>query len=219
MNPLAKKLQMRPGQQWLIFNVPDNYPTMLDPLPDGIEISFKAEGVFDGVQLFVKDTAQLTSALKIIIPVLKPDGVFWVIYPKKSKGVTTDLEMLSGWEVTKPYGLKPVASASINEVWTSLRFRPERNIKVSDGRNDNIRNNEFGEYIDIDNKQIKLPPIISDALKKETAAMDFYQSLSYTNKKEYVLWILTAKQDKTRSERLAKLVEKLNLGKKNPSEK
>ncbi|MFD2147142.1 YdeI/OmpD-associated family protein [Mucilaginibacter antarcticus] len=49
--------------------------------------------------------------------------------------------------------------------------------------------------------------------------MAFYQSLSYSNKKEYVLWILSAKQDKTRDERLERMVDKLNAGKKNPSEK
>jgi len=219
MSPLAKKLQMKPGTRWLLFNAPDTYLTSLEPLPDGLEISFNADGSFDGVQLFVKDTAELAISLKLIIPVLKPDAVFWVIYPKKNKGVTTDLEMMSGWEVTKPYGLKPVASAAIDDVWTTLRFRPEENIKVSEGRNDNIRNNEFGEYIDVDNKQVKLPPEISDTLEKEITAMDFYQSLSYSNKKEYVLWILTAKQEKTRKERLVKMVEKLNDGKKNPSEK
>ena len=210
---------MKPGTRWLLFNAPDTYLTSLEPLPDGLEISFNADGSFDGVQLFVKDTAELAISLKLIIPVLKPDAVFWVIYPKKNKGVTTDLEMMSGWEVTKPYGLKPVASAAIDDVWTSLRFRPEENIKVSEGRNDNIRNNEFGEYIDVDNKQVKLPPEISDTLEKEITAMDFYQSLSYSNKKEYVLWILTAKQEITRKERLFKMVEKLNDGKKNPSEK
>ncbi|WP_186292670.1 YdeI/OmpD-associated family protein [Mucilaginibacter corticis] len=210
---------MKPGTRWLLFNAPDTYLASLEPLPDGLKISFNADDIFDGVQLFVKDTAELTTLLKLIIPVLKPDAVFWVIYPKKNKGVTTDLEMMSGWEVTKPYGLKPVASAAIDDVWTSLRFRPEENIKVSEGRNDNIRNNEFGEYIDVDNKQVKLPPEISDTLEKEITAMDFYQSLSYSNKKEYVLWILTAKQEKTRKERLVKMVEKLNDGKKNPSEK
>jgi len=219
MSSLAKKLQMKAGKRWLLFNAPDTYLTALEPLPNGLEISFDIDRTFDGVQLFVKDTAELTTSLKLIIPVLKPDGVFWVIYPKKNKGVTTDLEMMSGWEVTKPYGLKPVASAAIDDVWTSLRFRPETQIKVSEGRNDNIRNNEFGEYIDVDNKQVKLPPEIADTLEKEIAAIDFYQSLSYTNKKEYVLWILTAKQDKTRKERLVKMVEKLNDRKKNPSEK
>ncbi len=219
MSPLAKKLQMKPGKRWLIFNVPDNYLATLEPLPDDVEIVFKAEGSFDGAQIFVKDTAELTLTLKLVIPVLKPDAVFWVIYPKKNKGINTDLEMMSGWDVTKPYGLKPVASTAINDIWTSLRFRAEVEVKMSAGRNDNIRNNEFGEYIDVDNKQIKLPPEIADMLEKETAVMDFYQSLSYTNKKEYVLWILTAKQEKTRSERLVKMVEKLNARKKNPSEK
>jgi hypothetical protein len=219
MSPLAKKLQMKPGKRWLLFNSPDNYLASLEPLPDEVEILFKAEGRFDGAQIFVKDTAELTSTLKYVVPVLKPDAVFWVIYPKKNKGISTDLEMMSGWEVTKPYGLKPVASAAINDIWTSLRFRPETEIKISEGCKDNIRNNEFGEYIDVDNKQIKLPPEIADTLEKETIAMDFYQSLSYSNKKEYVLWVLTAKQEKTRHERLVKMVEKLNARRKNPSEK
>jgi hypothetical protein len=203
MSPLAKKLQMKPGKRWLLFNSPDNYLASLEPLPDEVEILFKAEGRFDGAQIFVKDTAELTSTLKFVVPVLKPDAVFWVIYPKKNK----------------PYGLKPVASAAINDIWTSLRFRPETEIKISEGCKDNIRNNEFGEYIDVDNKQIKLPPEIADTLEKETIAMDFYQSLSYSNKKEYVLWVLTAKQEKTRHERLVKMVEKLNARRKNPSEK
>jgi uncharacterized protein YdeI (YjbR/CyaY-like superfamily) len=49
--------------------------------------------------------------------------------------------------------------------------------------------------------------------------LSLYQQLSYSNKKEYLLWILTAKQEKTRDERLVKFIEKLIAGKKNPSEK
>jgi hypothetical protein len=219
MSPLAKKLQMKPGTRWLLFNSPDTYLSQLEPLPDGVELIFKPEGTFDGAQLFVKESVELTECLKAIMPTIKHDAVLWVIFPKKKKGITTDLEMMSGWEVFKPYGLRPIASASIDNVWTSLRFRPEVHVKHSNGRNDAIRNNEFAEYIDVDNKQVKLPSIISDTLEKETAAMDFYQSLSYSNKKEYVLWILSAKQEKTQHERLVKMVEKLNNGKKNPSEK
>jgi uncharacterized protein YdeI (YjbR/CyaY-like superfamily) len=57
------------------------------------------------------------------------------------------------------------------------------------------------------------------ALSASAAAMAFYESLSFSNKKEYVVWILSAKQEKTKTERLEKLVEKLLTGKKNPSEK
>jgi uncharacterized protein YdeI (YjbR/CyaY-like superfamily) len=56
-------------------------------------------------------------------------------------------------------------------------------------------------------------------LANSTAAMTFFDSLSFTNKKEYVVWILSAKQEKTKNDRLEKLTEKLLAKKKNPSEK
>ncbi|MBC7400241.1 MAG: YdeI/OmpD-associated family protein [Mucilaginibacter sp.] len=219
MSVLAKKLLIKPGKRWLFYNAPKSYFAILDPLPEGVTLFFNPSRQFDGVQLFVKDAADLAESLKSIVPVLKPDTVFWITYPKKSSGIKSDLEMMGSWDEVAKYGLRIVASAAIDETWTALRFRPEAQVKTSDGRNDTVRQNEYSAYIDVDNKQIKLPPIIADALKAEPRAMDFYQQLSYSNKKEYVLWILTAKQEKTRDERLIKLVEKLNDGKKNPSEK
>jgi hypothetical protein len=219
MSTLAKKLQIKPGKSWLLFNAPANYLATLEPLPDGTTIAYKAKGQFDGVQLFAKDAADLASSLKKIAPVLKPDTVFWIIYPKKSSGIKSDLEMMGSWDEVAKYGLRIVASAAVDDTWTALRFRPLGQSKISDGGNQSIRQNEFSAYIDVDNKQVKLPPIIAKILQKESKAMAFYQQLSYSNKKEYVLWILTAKQEKTRDERLGKLVEKLNTGKKNPSEK
>jgi hypothetical protein len=219
MSPLAKKLQMKPGKHWLLFNAPANYLPILEPLPEETKISFEAKGNFDGIQLFVKDSAELIENLKLIAPVLATDTILWIIFPKKSSGIKTDLEMMSGWEVGKIYGLKPVAAISVNEVWTSLRFKPEDQIKISDGRNDNIRQNEYSAYIDVDNKIITLPDEIKTILQQNTQALANYEKLSYSNKKEYVLWILTAKQEKTRTERLEKMVDKLAAGKKNPSEK
>jgi len=56
-------------------------------------------------------------------------------------------------------------------------------------------------------------------LQHNPPASRFYEQLSYSSKKEYVLWILTAKQEKTRADRLARMAEKLTAGKKNPAEK
>jgi uncharacterized protein YdeI (YjbR/CyaY-like superfamily) len=58
-----------------------------------------------------------------------------------------------------------------------------------------------------------------EVFNKTPAAHQFYDSLSYSNRKEYVLWLLTAKQQKTREYRLVKTIEKLLAGKKNPAEK
>jgi hypothetical protein len=75
------------------------------------------------------------------------------------------------------------------------------------------------QLIDVDNKVIILPTEIKRILHQTPQALAYYQQLSYSNKKEYLLWVLTAKQEKTRKERLVKLIEKLDAGRINPSEK
>lgn len=216
---LAQKLQIKPGKKWLLYNAPANYLPVIEPLPAGVEISYEPAEGFDGIQLFVINGEDLTTSLQIIIPILKQETVFWITYPKKSSGIKSDLEMMGSWDQLTKYGLRVVTSISVNEMWTGLRFKPIEQTKLSDSRNANIPNNEYGEYIDVENKQIKLPADVANALQHSTQATAFYQQLSYSNKKEYVVWILSAKQEKTRNERLVKMVGKLTAGKKNPAEK
>jgi len=218
-SPIAKKLQVKPGKCWLFYNAPENYLALLEPLPTGTKTLFAPKGDFDGIQLFVKSSADLVAGLKIIAPLLKPDTVLWITYPKKSSGIKSDLEMMSSWDEPAKYGLRPVAAASVNETWTAIRLRPEGQSKLSDSRNDSIKSNEYGAYIDLDNRQITLPREMKTMLEASPNALAFFHALSFSNKKEYVVWILSAKQEKTKNERLSKLVEKLSTGKKNPSEK
>jgi len=219
ISTVAKKLQVKPGKRWLFYCAPENYLATIEPMPEGTERSFDLGGDFDGVQLFVKNSTELKERLKVIVPVLKPDTIFWITYPKKSSGIPSDLEMMSSWDELAAYGYNGVAAAAIDQTWTALRFRPVGQSKVSDSCNEEIKKNEYSNYIDVDNKQIKLPAEMQDVLAPVPAAMEFYQKLSYSNKKEYVIWILSAKQEKTKKERLLKMVEKLSAGKKNPAEK
>ena len=46
--------------------------------------------------------------------------------------------------------------------------------------------------------------------------LGFFQTLSFTNKKEYIDWIITAKRDETRKERLSASIDRLEKGWKNP---
>jgi hypothetical protein len=219
VNPLAKKLQFKPGKHWLLFNAPANYLNLLEPLPEGSTVSYEAKSDFDGVQLFVKNSRELIENLKIIVPVMRPDTIFWVTYPKKSSGIESDLEMMSSWDELKKYGFGGVAAAAIDETWTALRFRPKEQTKTSDTCNEEIKQNEYSQWIDVENKIVRVPDEIKAVLEKKPHALANYEKLSYSNRKEYVLWILTAKQEKTKAERLIKLIEKLEAGKKNPSEK
>jgi len=219
ISPVAKKLLIKPGTRWLFYNAPDNYLATLEPLPEGAEPLFTPGGDFAGVQLFILNSADLVTNLKTVMPLLKPETIFWISYPKKSSGIKSDLEMMSSWDEVGKYGYTGVAAAAIDATWTALRFKPAELTKASDSRNEEIKKNDYANYIDVDNKQVKLPPEIEAVLSPDTAAMDFYQKLSYSNKKEYVIWVLSAKQEKTKQERLEKMIEKLAAGKKNPSEK
>jgi hypothetical protein len=219
VSPLAKKLQVKPGKHWLLFNAPSNYLTLLEPLPGGATVFYETKGTFDGVQLFVKNRTELIESLKAVIPALRTDSVFWVIYPKKSSAMESDLEMMSSWDELGKYGYGGVAAAAVDETWTALRFKPKEQTKTSDTCNEEIKQNEYSQWIDVDNRIVKLPDEIKVILEKNQQVLANYEKLSYSNRKEYVLWILTAKQEKTRDERMVKLVEKLAAGKKNPSEK
>lgn len=219
MNDIAKKLQMKPGKRWLFFNAPPGYLGNLEPLPEGTQSVFATEGNFDGMQLFVKNSLELKESLKRVSQLLTPDIVLWIIYPKKSSSIQSDLAMPGSWTEPEKYNLRPVTSVGIDATWTAIRLKQQGLTQVSEFRNGEIKNNEHSAYIDLEKRQINLPPDMQAALTPSTAAFNFFQSLSFTNKKEYVVWILSAKQEKTKNERLSKLTEKLLAGKKNPSEK
>jgi hypothetical protein len=220
MSPLAKKLLIKPGQHWLIMNAPEDYLATLEPLPDDVRLSFTPEGNFNGIQVFVKNSQELSVAITQLKTVLTDETVLWVIYPKKNSGIETDLEMMSSWDEPAKHGLRPVASAAINNVWTTLRFRPEHLVKKSSTSKEAIRKeNDYSAYIDVDKKQITLPPYLQEALAASPVAMATYEKLAWSHRKKYVVWILSAKQEATRANRIAKMVDMLLAGKKNPSDK
>ena len=72
---------------------------------------------------------------------------------------------------------------------------------------------------DTEERVVEIPEQLAKALAKNKKAGNFFDSLSYTNRKEYARWISDAKKDETRTKRLEATVEKLLAGKKNPSEK
>ena len=70
--------------------------------------------------------------------------------------------------------------------------------------------------VDPKTKEVKLPDDLSSALKKNKKQSDFFSTLSFTNKKEYIEWIVTAKREETRNERIKGTIERLGKSWKNP---
>jgi hypothetical protein len=75
--------------------------------------------------------------------------------------------------------------------------------------------------IEKDDKErvVDVPAELNSLLSKNAKAKLIYDSLSFTNRKEYAVWISSAKKEETKTKRLKAILPKLLSGKKNPSEK
>ena len=61
---------------------------------------------------------------------------------------------------------------------------------------------------------LSLPSELKQAFEANKTAALFFESLSKTNKKEYLLWIKTAKRPETRERRINESIKLLSQGKK-----
>lgn len=69
---------------------------------------------------------------------------------------------------------------------------------------------------DASQREVPIPEELDLLLRQHPKAEEFYNSLSYTNRKEYAQWISSAKRAETKAKRLNETLEKLNRGMKNP---
>ena len=67
---------------------------------------------------------------------------------------------------------------------------------------------------DTEPRVIEIPAGLKKAFKLEKEAKAFFDKLSYTHQREYVMWINEAKREETRLNRIAKAIEMLKQGKK-----
>jgi len=65
--------------------------------------------------------------------------------------------------------------------------------------------------VELDDKtrEIAIPDDVQNSLEKNQMALEIYNKLSYTHQKEYINWILEAKREETRQNRIEKMIQKL----------
>jgi hypothetical protein len=121
---LAKKLGLKPGRRALILNAPDGYRELLDPLPEGVDVTTTPDGTFDFVQVFAKNQADLAEYAPAALAAVKPGGMLWIAFPKKTSKIQTDISRDTGWDVIRQAGWQGIFLIAVDEVWSAMRFRP-----------------------------------------------------------------------------------------------
>jgi hypothetical protein len=74
------------------------------------------------VHLFTTRRAELQRALASYRSILKPTGMIWASWPKKSSRVPTDITEDVIREVALPLGFVDVKVCAVTEVWSGLKL-------------------------------------------------------------------------------------------------
>lgn len=214
---IAEKLKIKTGYSLLILHAPVNFKNGLGNLPAGVKISGSTK-TYDQIHWFVMNRAQLEKELSKVMKLVKPGIIVWVYYPKVSSKVQTDLTRDKGWDCLLKEGdkLTWISLISFDDTWSVFGFRAKSDAdRKKEAKPKPER--EIFKWVNPQTKEVKLPEDLATILKKNKKQADFFNTLSFTNKKEYLEWIVTAKREETRNERLKGTIERLGKGWKNPN--
>jgi hypothetical protein len=120
--PLVKKLGVKPGFTVAILDAPDRFDETLGALPDDVTVTRRLGGGKDMVIVFTTERAALARRLGALRAAIAPDGMIWVVWPKKSSGVPTDVTEDVVREVVLPTGLVDVKVCAVDATWSGLKI-------------------------------------------------------------------------------------------------
>ena len=212
---LLEKLQLKDERNLLIQGLPSTVEKQF------VKISFSKNVTpllktrkIDFALVFAICHKQLTDILKDVIPALHPDGKLWIAYPKVSSKIVSDLSRDCNWDCISKNGLEAVQLIGLDNIWNATQFRKAEHLKmVAIGKDIALAG------VNLEKRTITTPVELENLFNDNRPAKDFFDSLSYTNKSEYITWISSAKRLETKSARLEATIDKLTFGKRTPSEK
>ena len=216
-NSISQKLKIKAGDTLLTLNEPSEFQKGLNGLPKGVKVIESGKD-YNQVHWFVLNRAQMEKEMSKVMKLLKEGIIVWVYYPKGTSKLQTDLTRDKGWDCLLAEGdkLTWISLISFDDTWSVFGFRP----KTEADRKKEAKPKEEREifkWINAETKEVRLPDDVAAVLKKNKKESVAFDSLSFTNKKEYLEWIETAKREETRAERIKGTIERLAKGWKNPA--
>ena len=214
MSSTAQKLRIKENFDLLTINAPADFKKNIGELPKGVRISNDSK-IYNQVHWFVMTKAQMDKELNSVLKLVNDDVILWIYYPKGTSKVQTDLARDKGWDNLLNHDeLSWISLISFDDTWSTFgsRLKTEADKK----REQAPRERPIFDYVDPKTKSVRLPDDLATAFKKNKKQEDFFNTLSFTNKKEYIEWIITAKREETRAERIKGTMERLTKKWKNP---
>ena len=118
--PLPQKLGLKPDAAARVVGWDGDYAQLLGAVPAGV--SFGDTSDLDFVHVFVTRRNELEVQLTRLRGEIKPNGMIWVSWPKKSSKMETDITEDTIREVALRMGLVDTKVAALTEIWSGLRL-------------------------------------------------------------------------------------------------
>ncbi len=221
-NSIVDKLRIKPKSTLLTLNALANFKKSLQPLPAGVKITdigkeYPKEPVVNQVHWFVFNKAQMEKEMSKVMKLVNPEVIVWVYYPKGTSKIQTDLTRDKGWDclLAESDKLTWINLISFDDTWSVFGFRAKNDTDKKKEAKPKVEREIFN-WVNPQTKEVKLPDDLITALKNNKQLSDYFHSLAFSHKKEYIEWIVTAKKEETRTSRIAGTLERLEKQWKNP---
>jgi hypothetical protein len=119
--PLAKKLGIKEGCALYLFNAPENYQTLVDPLPTDVTTTTDIARA-DVLHIFSNRRDELENTLLKLFPAIKRDASVWISWYKKAAKLPTEITEDTVREICLPVGFVDVKVCAVDEKWSGLKL-------------------------------------------------------------------------------------------------
>ena len=117
--PLPKKLGVKPGFHVDFHQMPaDVRAELKSALTDCTD----GRGELDLAIVFVKSQSEMKKQFRAYMKRLKPAGILWISWPKKTSGVSSDLDENIIRKIGLDEGLVDVKVCAVSDIWSGLKF-------------------------------------------------------------------------------------------------
>jgi hypothetical protein len=209
---ILEKLQLKDEKNLLIQGLPSSVEKQFAKLSFSKNVTplLKTRKI-DFALVFAISQKQLKDILADVLPALQTDAKMWIAYPKLTSKIASDLSRDANWDCITKFGFETVRSIALDNVWTALRFKKPDAVET---KKENFTASNPAPGVDFEKRTVETPKELQTLLNKNKTALATYESLSFSHKREYVEWILSAKKEETKTKRLHTTIEKLAEGKK-----
>lgn len=109
---------LKPGMRTKVVNQPNNYSEIMS----GWRPDSQSHSQIDLGHLFVDSMAQLNKELPKLLRNLKPNGMIWVSWPKKTSGIRNDVSENTIRDLALQLGLVDVKVCAVSDIWSGLKL-------------------------------------------------------------------------------------------------